>query len=161
LNGEVVYASLLKHRHLWLAALLDRPGVPNYTEPGFFLTAGLIKLRDLPDNFWNADTLFILTRTRVIGVKADLPGIDAKDVEVSVMEGTLVLRGEKKEEKKEERKDYQRVERFAGQFYREIPLPPGTDPDKIAASSSQGVVTITIPKKPEVQPRKITVAQQD
>ena len=64
LNGEVVYASLLNHRHLWLAALLDRPGVPNYTEPGFLLTAGLIKLRDLPDNFWNADSLFILTRTR-------------------------------------------------------------------------------------------------
>jgi HSP20 family protein len=96
-----------------------------------------------------------------IVVKADLPGIDAKDVEVSVMDGTLVLRGEKKEEKKEERKDYHRVERFAGRFYREIPLPPGTDPDKIAASSSHGVLTITIPKKPEVQPRKITVAQQD
>ena len=64
LNGEVVHASLLKHRHLWLAALLDRPGVPNYMEPGFLLTAGLIKLRDLPDNFWNSDTLFILTRTR-------------------------------------------------------------------------------------------------
>ena len=64
LNGEVVFASLLKHRHLWLAALLDRPGVPNYTEPGLLLTAGLIKLRDLPDNLWNADTLFILTRVR-------------------------------------------------------------------------------------------------
>jgi hypothetical protein len=64
LDGERVAASLLAHRDLWLAALLDRPGVPNYAEPGLLLTAGLIKLRDLPDNFWNADTLFILTRTR-------------------------------------------------------------------------------------------------
>lgn len=64
LEGERVFASLLKHRDLWLAALLDRPGVPNYNEPGFLLTSGLIKLRDLPDNFWNADSLFILTRTR-------------------------------------------------------------------------------------------------
>jgi hypothetical protein len=64
LDGEKVCASLLRHRHLWLAALLDRPGVPNYTEPGFLLTSGLIKPRDLSDNLWNADTLFILTRTR-------------------------------------------------------------------------------------------------
>jgi hypothetical protein len=64
LDGEKVCASLLQHRHLWLAALLDRPGVPNYAEPGLLLTAGLIKLRDLPDNLWNADTLFVLTRTR-------------------------------------------------------------------------------------------------
>ena len=64
LNGESVIASLLKHRTLWQAALLDRPGLPNYSEPGFLLIAGLIKLRDLPYNFWNADTLFILTPTR-------------------------------------------------------------------------------------------------
>jgi hypothetical protein len=64
LDGERVYASLLQHRDLWLAALLDRPGVPNYAEPGRLLTSSLIKLRDLTDNFWNADMLFILTPTR-------------------------------------------------------------------------------------------------
>ncbi|MGC8638383.1 MAG: hypothetical protein ACP5XB_00730 [Isosphaeraceae bacterium] len=64
LDGERVLASPMKHRELWLAVLLDRPGVANYREPGFLLTAGLIKLRDLPDNIWNADTLYILTETR-------------------------------------------------------------------------------------------------
>lgn len=64
LDGERVVASLLKRRHLWLAALLDRPGLPNYAEPTHLLISGLIKLRDLPDNLWNADTLFILTPTR-------------------------------------------------------------------------------------------------
>lgn len=64
LDGERVCASLLKHRRLWLAVLLDRPGVPNYAEPGHLLLAGLIKLRDLPHNIWNADTLFLLTPTR-------------------------------------------------------------------------------------------------
>ena len=64
LDGERVAASLLRHRELWLAALLDRPGVPDYTEPGLLLTAGLIKLRDLHRNLWNADTLFLLTPTR-------------------------------------------------------------------------------------------------
>jgi hypothetical protein len=48
LDGERVAASLLRHRDLWLAALLDRRGVPNYAEPGLLLMAGLIKLRDCP-----------------------------------------------------------------------------------------------------------------
>jgi hypothetical protein len=64
LNGEKVCASLLKNRHLWLAALLDKPGVANYAEPGLLLLSGLLKLRDLPDNIGNADTLFVLTPPR-------------------------------------------------------------------------------------------------
>ena len=64
LDGERVHASLVKHRNLWLGTLLDRPGVANYAEPGHLLMSGLIKLRDLSDNSWNADTLFILTPTR-------------------------------------------------------------------------------------------------
>jgi hypothetical protein len=62
--GERVVASLRRHRDLWLAALLDRPGLPDYVEPHLLLTCGLIKLRDLPDNLWNADTLYVLTRGR-------------------------------------------------------------------------------------------------
>lgn len=55
------YALLLVHRSLWLAVLLDQPGLPNYAKPCRLLTSGLIKLRDLPDNLWNADKLFIMT----------------------------------------------------------------------------------------------------
>jgi len=68
LDGEQVYASLLKRRDLWLATLLDRPGVANYAEPGHLLISGLIKLRDLPDDCWNADMLFVLTPTRQAAV---------------------------------------------------------------------------------------------
>jgi hypothetical protein len=63
-DGEQIYASLMKHRTHWQAVLLDRPGVANYQKPGRLLTAGLIKLRDLDDNIWNADQLFILTAKR-------------------------------------------------------------------------------------------------
>lgn len=63
-HGERIYTSLMKHRALWQGVLLDRPGVANYEKPGRLLMSGLIKLRDLDENFWNADKLFILTAKR-------------------------------------------------------------------------------------------------
>ncbi len=90
-------------------------------------------------------------------VKADIPGVDPKDVNITVQEGVLTLRGEKKEEREEKKQNFHRVERFVGEFYRELPLPPGADQEKIVATTAKGVITITIPKKPEVQPKKIAV----
>jgi HSP20 family protein len=90
-------------------------------------------------------------------VKADLPGIDPKEVEVTVMDELLVLRGEKKAEKEEKGKDFRRVERFAGAFYRELPLPSGVDAEKVSATFEKGVLTIAIPKKPGLLPKKIEV----
>lgn len=90
-------------------------------------------------------------------VKADLPGVESKDIEVSLTDNTLVVRGERKQEKEEKNKNFQRMERFTGHFYREIPLPPGVDAEKIAAATANGVVTVTIPKKPAAQPKKIAV----
>jgi hypothetical protein len=58
-DGEKVVSSLMAHRHLWTAVLLDRFGLDR--RPGKLPTSGLIKLRDLDGNFWNADTLYILT----------------------------------------------------------------------------------------------------
>ncbi|HET6386985.1 MAG TPA: hypothetical protein VFJ58_26660 [Armatimonadota bacterium] len=63
LHGARVYAGLLRHRDRWIAVVLDRPGLPDYRQPGRLLALGLIKLRDLSGNFWNADTLFILTKS--------------------------------------------------------------------------------------------------
>jgi HSP20 family protein len=88
-----------------------------------------------------------------IVVKADLPGVEPKNVEITVENGVLMVRGEKKEKKKH----YHRVERFAGSFYRALQLPPGADTEKVSATSANGVVTIAIPKKAEAQPKKIAV----
>ncbi len=62
-DGETVCELLRLHRKLWRAALFDRPGLPNYAEPTRLLMSGLIKLRDLEDDIWNIDTLFVLTQT--------------------------------------------------------------------------------------------------
>ncbi|HWG44025.1 MAG TPA: hypothetical protein VN688_14700 [Gemmataceae bacterium] len=63
-DGERIYASLMKHRAYWKAVLLDRPGLANYQKPGRLLISSLIKLRDLEDNLWHTDQLFILTAKR-------------------------------------------------------------------------------------------------
>lgn len=90
-------------------------------------------------------------------VKTDLPGVEPKDVDISIRDNILTIRGEKKEEKEEKKKGYQRVERFTGQFYRELSLPAEADAEKISASSANGVVTVTIPKRPGAQAKKIAV----
>lgn len=90
-------------------------------------------------------------------VKADLPGVDPKNVEISIESGVLTIRGERKEAKEEKKKNYHRVERFTGMFHRTIPLPAGVDAEKVTATSANGVITIAIPKRPEAQPKKITV----
>jgi HSP20 family protein len=94
-------------------------------------------------------------------VKADLPGVDPKDVDVSVRDGALILRGHKKEEREEKGKTFRRIERFEGEFYRELPLPAEADAEKISATSSKGVVVITVPKKPATVAKKVTVKAAD
>ncbi len=78
-----------------------------------------------------------------------------------VRDGILTIRGEKKEEHEEKQKNYHRVERFFGQFFRSIPLPVGADESNVTATSGKGVLTVTIPKKPEAQPKKIAVKSQE
>ncbi|QJW94988.1 Hsp20/alpha crystallin family protein [Frigoriglobus tundricola] len=90
-------------------------------------------------------------------VKADLPGVDPRAVEIAVQNGVLTVRGERKEEKEEKGKNCHRTERFTGSFYRAVVLPPGADAEKVSATSANGVVTITVPKRAEAQPKKIVV----
>jgi HSP20 family protein len=90
-------------------------------------------------------------------VSAELPGMDEKDVEVSVSRDMLTISGEKKEEKEEEDKNYYRVERSYGSFRRSIPLPGEVNPDDVEATFNNGVLDVTLPKTEASQRKKITV----
>ena len=80
-------------------------------------------------------------------VKADIPGVDPKDIEVHMEEGILSIKGEKMEESKEEKEGYKRVERSYGSFHRRFSLPDNADAEAISARSKNGTLEITIPKK--------------
>jgi HSP20 family protein len=82
-----------------------------------------------------------------VRVVAELPGLDEKDVEVTLHEGVLTLKGEKRAEN--DGTSY--TERWAGQFQRAISLGPDVDPDKVSASFRNGVLTVTVGKRPEAE----------
>lgn len=88
---------------------------------------------------------------KAIEVAIELPGLSEKDVEVSLTEDVLTVRGEKKHESEEMRKGAYISERSWGSFYRMVPLPPGVDTDKATARFKHGVLTVTLPKTPEAQ----------
>jgi HSP20 family protein len=90
-------------------------------------------------------------------LEADIPGIEPKDIEISMEGGVLTIRGERRLEQVENQKNYKRVERLYGTFYRRFSLPDTADADNIKASGKHGVLQITIPKRELAQPRKITV----
>lgn len=89
---------------------------------------------------------------------ADLPGVKPEEIDVSMENGVLTIKGEKKTEANTEKEGYKRVERTYGSFYRRFSLPDTANPDAISAVSKRGVLEIAIPKRESVQPKKINVA---
>jgi len=94
-------------------------------------------------------------------LKIDLPGIDKKDVIISMDRGVLSIQGERLEEKKEESDNYYRVERVSGKFYRRFALPETADADKIQANMAKGVLEVTIPKKEVARPKSIEIKSDE
>lgn len=90
-------------------------------------------------------------------VTADLPGVDAQNIDVTMESGVLTIRGRREHEQRKEGHGYQRLERVSGEFFRRFALPDTADADAITANTKDGVLTLNIPKKPDVQPRRIEV----
>ena len=106
------------------------------------------------DYYLNFKT-FLLKEHLVI--KADLPGLKQKDVNVSVDEGVLKIKGEKMNENEVKEKDYYRLERVSGSFERSLALPKNVDTAKIKATFKDGVLELILPKKEESKPKQIKV----
>ncbi|MHC4715711.1 MAG: Hsp20/alpha crystallin family protein [Planctomycetota bacterium] len=90
-------------------------------------------------------------------VRIELPGVDVKDIDISVVNNTLTLAGEKKEEAEEEGEHFWQAERRYGSFRRDVILPSGVDPDKVEAAYHDGVLTITLPKTEKAKARRIEI----
>lgn len=98
-----------------------------------------------------APAVDIVEKDDAYQVTAEVPGMDEKDIEVTVADGALTIKGEKHEEKEEKKKGYHLRERSFGSFERCFRLPAGVDADRIDASFRKGVLTVTLPKKPEAK----------
>ena len=92
-----------------------------------------------------------------ITIKAEVPGMEAKDIEIAMVGDTLTIKGEKKLEREEKEENYHTVERSYGSFTRAMKLPATVDADKVEASYKNGVLTVVLPKKEEVKAKAIEI----
>ena len=90
-------------------------------------------------------------------LRADVPGVDPNEINVSMDNGILNVSGERRAEARAEDAAAQRLERVSGRFFRQFSLPESTDAEAITARCSNGILEVSIPKLPEVQARRITV----
>jgi len=90
-------------------------------------------------------------------VKAEVPGIDAKDIDISLTGDVLTIKGEKKQEKEEKEEDYHLVERSYGAFSRSIRLPAEVESTKIKASYKNGILRVTLPKSEKVKAKEVRI----
>ena len=92
-----------------------------------------------------------------ITLKIEVPGIDEKDIDVSIENNTLAVHGQRKFEKEEKEENFQRIERHYGSFTRSFTLPTSVDPEQVSAHYDKGVLKIRLAKKAEAKPKQIKV----
>jgi HSP20 family protein len=128
----------------WYEDLFKRPISLFNHPPGW----AALKFSDMEEMSFTAD---IFEEGDDVVVKADMPGVKKEDVDVSLSDDMITIRGERKKEEKVERKDYYRVERAYGSFTRSFRLPADVQTDRAEAKFDQGVLEIRIPKMEEAR----------
>lgn len=124
------------------------------------------RMRDFPTQGWEAPmsttswnpSVDIFENDNEVVIKAELPGMNAKDIEVKLENNVLMLKGERRFEKEAKEENYHRIEREYGSFSRAFSLPTAVDGDKVAADYKDGVLKIVLPKKEEIKPKPIKIA---
>jgi len=122
---------------------------------------GNVYLRDEDTGFrgsWVPSVDIYETDKHDLVLRAELPGMSREDIEVTVENGTLVIKGEKKFDSEVKEEHYRRIERTYGTFHRSFTLPNTVDATKVAAEFKNGVLIVTLPFKEEAKPRSINVA---
>jgi HSP20 family protein len=104
-----------------------------------------------------APTVDIFETDNELVLKADVPGVDLKDIDIRIENGTLSLKGERKFEREEKNKGFHRLERSYGSFVRYFTVPDTVDSENVEADYQGGVLTITLPKKEIAKPKSIKV----
>ena len=121
---------------------------------------GNVYLRDDDTGFrgsWVPSVDIYETEKHDLVLRAELPGMAREDIDVTVENGTIVIKGEKKFDSEVREEHYRRIERAYGTFYRSFTLPNTVDPAKVSAEYKNGVLTITLPFKDEAKPRTVNV----
>jgi len=90
-------------------------------------------------------------------IHADVPGVEAKDINITLENGVLTLKGQRVIEQKEETDQYRRVERVRGTFLRRFSLPDAVNAEKVSAKCKDGVLEVIVPKRESAQPRRIAI----
>jgi HSP20 family protein len=99
----------------------------------------------------------MVDRNDEVVVRADLPGLEQKDIDVTLQDGVLTIRGERKEEREGKEESYYYSERSFGAFMRSLAPPPGVDYDKVKATFKNGILEIHLPKTKESKSKKVDV----
>ena len=107
---------------------------------------------------WNAPDVDVIDHDKELLVKAEIPGIDKNNLDISVSGNVLTIKGSKKEERKEEKDNYFMSEIRSGSFARTLTLPAEVDSDKVKARYENGVLELTLPKSPNAARRTIKVS---
>ena len=111
---------------------------------------------DMKEGIWQPSVDIYETADSIV-IKAELPDVDQKDIDVRIEENTLTLKGERKHEGEVKKENYHRIERYFGAFQRSFSLPATVDQENVAAVCEKGVLTITLPKKEETKPKQINI----
>lgn len=112
--------------------------------------------KDLMASTWTPSVDIYETENDVV-LTAEIPGIEDKDIEIKIEDSTLSIKGERKLEKETKEENYHRIERAYGTFYRSFTIPHNVDQDKIQAEHENGVLKITMPRKPELKAQKVKI----
>ena len=111
---------------------------------------------EMKDSVWQP-AVDIFEEEHSIVIKAELPDVDQKDIDIRIENNTLTIRGERKHPSEVKKENYYRVERYFGNFQRSFSLPHSIDQEKVQASCDKGILTIILPKQAETKPKQISV----